>query len=307
MSLDPALRQRLDGLVKSDRVVLFMKGTRAMPRCGFSAAVVEILDGYLDQYETVDVLADPAIREGIKEYSDWPTLPQLYVDGQLVGGADIVRELAGSGELQKTLGADLKPVALPQITVSDAAAAALKDALGGDGADAVRFRVGPRFQYELSLGSKAFGDVELSAGGVAFVLDRKSAERASGTVIDFVKGPEGEGFKIENPNEPAKVRQISATALKDLLDRGDLTLFDVRPAAERAIASIAGAIPLEGDGEAKLQALPKDAAVAFHCHHGMRSQAAAEHFRDLGWKNVFNLAGGIEAWSAQVDAGVPRY
>jgi monothiol glutaredoxin len=102
--LDPATRQRIDDLVKGNRVLLFMKGDRSYPQCGFSAAVVQILDSLIPDYRTVDVLADPAIRDGVKAYSSWPTIPQLYVDGEFLGGCDIVREMYASGELQEKLG-----------------------------------------------------------------------------------------------------------------------------------------------------------------------------------------------------------
>src|SRR5687768_3053043 len=92
-------RERIDRLVKTHDVVLFMKGTRGAPQCGFSARVVDLLDEYVPDYETVNVLADPEIREGIKEYSSWPTIPQLYVRGNFVGGCDIVTEMGQSGEL----------------------------------------------------------------------------------------------------------------------------------------------------------------------------------------------------------------
>jgi monothiol glutaredoxin len=96
------LRQ-IDDLVKSERVVLFMKGSRSFPQCGFSASVVQILNSLLPEYKTVNVLADPEVRQGIKEYSSWPTIPQLYVDGEFVGGCDIMREMYQSGELQQLL------------------------------------------------------------------------------------------------------------------------------------------------------------------------------------------------------------
>jgi len=309
MSLDPTLRARIDELLSRDRVVLFMKGTRDAPRCGFSAAVVEILDGLLDQYTTVDVLADAELRDGIKQFSDWPTLPQLFVERELVGGTDIVWELAGTGELQQRLGVVETPVAPPRIEISPTAAAAISDALRDVPPEegSLRFRIGRRWQYEMAVGPRQWGDVEVEAGGVRVLLDRATARRAEGTRIDYVSGPGGAGFKISNPGEPRPIRQLRPRELRELLDGGAVTLFDVRPAAERALASIAGAIPLEGDGEARLRALPKDAAIAFHCHHGMRSQAAAERFREEGWTHVANLAGGIDAWSAEVDPGVPRY
>jgi monothiol glutaredoxin len=103
MSLSEATRAKLAKLIESDRVVLFMKGDRSYPQCGFSARVVQILDSLLPKYTTVDVLRAPDIREGIKEYSSWPTIPQLYVGGEFLGGCDIVSELYASGELQQKL------------------------------------------------------------------------------------------------------------------------------------------------------------------------------------------------------------
>ena len=107
MALNESLRKQLSELLASNRVVLFMKGTRQMPQCGFSAQVVQILNKLLPIYETVDVLVgSPELREGIKEFSRWPTIPQLYVGGQFIGGCDIVREMNASGELQILIGAD---------------------------------------------------------------------------------------------------------------------------------------------------------------------------------------------------------
>jgi monothiol glutaredoxin len=103
MSLSEATRSKLASLIASDRVVLFMKGNRAAPQCGFSARVVQILDSLLPEYTTVDVLRAPDVREGIKEYSSWPTIPQLYLDGEFLGGCDIVTELYTTGELKQKL------------------------------------------------------------------------------------------------------------------------------------------------------------------------------------------------------------
>jgi monothiol glutaredoxin len=103
MSLSEATRSKIASLIESDRVVLFMKGDRAIPQCGFSARVVQILDSLLPDYKTVDVLRAPDIREGIKEFSSWPTIPQLYVDGEFLGGCDIVSELYTTGELKQKL------------------------------------------------------------------------------------------------------------------------------------------------------------------------------------------------------------
>jgi monothiol glutaredoxin len=96
-------RTRIDELVRSNDVVLFMKGTALFPQCGFSSRAVSILDHLGVAFETVDVLQDPEIRQGIKEYSDWPTVPQLYVKGEFLGGSDIMMEMFEAGELQQLL------------------------------------------------------------------------------------------------------------------------------------------------------------------------------------------------------------
>jgi len=97
------VNQRLSDIVASNNVVLFMKGTPLFPQCGFSSRAVAILDHCGAQYESVDVLQDMEIRQGIKAFSDWPTIPQLYVDGEFVGGSDIMMEMYEAGELQAML------------------------------------------------------------------------------------------------------------------------------------------------------------------------------------------------------------
>ncbi|HEY2335909.1 MAG TPA: Grx4 family monothiol glutaredoxin [Burkholderiales bacterium] len=99
-------QQRIDQIVKGHPVVLFMKGMPQMPQCGFSQLAVQVLNACgVQQFHSVDVLADQEIRQGIKDYANWPTIPQLYVNGEFVGGSDIMREMYQSGELQKVLGA----------------------------------------------------------------------------------------------------------------------------------------------------------------------------------------------------------
>jgi len=99
-------KERIDALVQGNDVVLFMKGSALFPQCGFSSRAIAILDHLEATYETVDVLQDQEIRQGIKEYSDWPTIPQLYVKGEFVGGSDIMMEMFESGELQQLLKAE---------------------------------------------------------------------------------------------------------------------------------------------------------------------------------------------------------
>ena len=103
MSIRESARERIASLIHADRVVLFMKGTPDSPRCGFSATVVRLLNDVRTPYTSVDVLQDPELREAIKQYSSWPTIPQLYVDGEFIGGCDIVEELYASGDLAAKL------------------------------------------------------------------------------------------------------------------------------------------------------------------------------------------------------------
>jgi monothiol glutaredoxin len=97
---------RIAEMVNKNDIVLFMKGTALFPQCGFSSRAVAILDRLGATYETVDVLQDPEVRQGIKDYADWPTVPQLYVKGEFIGGSDIMMEMFESGELQQLINAD---------------------------------------------------------------------------------------------------------------------------------------------------------------------------------------------------------
>jgi monothiol glutaredoxin len=107
--MDDTLKTQIEQTLARGRVVLFMKGTKQFPQCGFSGQVVQILNKLAVPFETVNILADQTMRQAMKTYSDWPTFPQLYVDKQFVGGCDIVRDMYGNGELQKLLGVSDSP------------------------------------------------------------------------------------------------------------------------------------------------------------------------------------------------------
>jgi monothiol glutaredoxin len=101
--MTPELKERIDSLVKEDKIVVFMKGSKLMPQCGFSNNVVQILNTLGASYKTFDVLSDNEIRQGIKEYSEWPTIPQVYINGEFLGGSDILIEMYQNGELQQAV------------------------------------------------------------------------------------------------------------------------------------------------------------------------------------------------------------
>jgi monothiol glutaredoxin len=245
----------------------------------------------------------------MKEYSDWPTFPQLFIKGEFVGGADIVRQMFESGDLEKKLGdlvAPAKPVAL---TVTARAAQELAAALKeGSPGDVIHLTVTQQWEHQLDIGAKEPTHVTIESNGITVQLDRASAQRANGTQIDFIEDATGAGFKIDNPNRPAMVREIAAKDFKSLLDSGKVKeLYDVRTPKEREIAMIAGSKMLDDATMAQIEQLPKDTPLAFYCHSGGRSRAAAEHFLKQGFKQVYNIAGGIDAWSRDVDPSLKRY
>jgi monothiol glutaredoxin len=307
MALSEHQRAELEKKVRTGDVVLFMKGNRRFPQCGFSATVVGILDKLGAKYETVNILEDQSVRDGMKEYSSWPTFPQLYVKGEFVGGCDIVKDMYGSGDLQKKLGVEERSAKVPRITISPPAAKAFQDAVSQAEGEVLRLEIDPEFNCDLHVAPKAEGDIEVHSSGIALYVARGSAARADGIAIDFVQGAGGMAFKIDNPNEPPRVKPLHAKALKAMLDAGSIELFDVRPEDERRMASIAQAKPLDAGGQRLLAALDKNQAIALHCHHGMRSRAAGEQLLREGFTNVYNLEGGIEAWSRDVDDSVSRY
>jgi monothiol glutaredoxin len=99
--MTPELKERIDNLIHQNKIMVFMKGTKLMPMCGFSNNVVQILNTLGVPFETLNILDDPEIRQGVKEYSNWPTIPQVYINGEFIGGSDILIELYQKGELQQ--------------------------------------------------------------------------------------------------------------------------------------------------------------------------------------------------------------
>jgi monothiol glutaredoxin len=308
MSLDPALRSRIETLLQSNRVVLFMKGAPNAPQCGFSAKASGALNALLPQgYAHIDVLADAEIREGIKQYGEWPTIPQLYIDAQLVGGSDIVEQMAASGELHELLGLPTPDRSPPKLTITPAAAQMLRDAVANAGDDyAVQLEVDARHNVRLQLAPADPNAIAVESEGVRVQTDWINARRADGVSIDWADDERGRGLVITNPNAPPAVQPIAPEQALARAGEGSLRVVDVRPADERAIARVGIAFDTFDAGTDALEGLPKDTALAFLCHHGGRSAQAAEHFRQLGFREVYNIEGGIDAW-ADLDASIPKY
>ena len=309
MSLDPALRARIESLLAAHPIVLFMKGEPKAPQCGFSAKAVGALGALGVDYTHVDVLGDPEIREGIKAYGEWPTIPQLYIRGELVGGSDIIEQMANSGQLHEAVGLPAPDRTPPRIAITPAAVQMLREAIAnaGDGY-ALQVDVDSRFHSKLQLAQLDPNAIAAEVDGVRAQFDLASARRAEGLTIDWVDDERGRGLVIDNPNAPPKVTALSPVEARERVAAGTLTLVDVRPPEERALASVNEPFAVfDGDGLVHLEALPKDTPIAFLCHHGQRSAQAAEHFRGLGFRALFNVDGGIDAWADVADTHVARY
>lgn len=300
------VRQRIQHLLEQHRVVLFMKGLPQAPRCGFSSRAVQLLGSVVSDYHAVDVLADEAIRQGIKDYGNWPTIPQLYIDGELIGGSDILAQMFGSGELHQMLGVAPPDRTPPTIEITTQAAQAIAAGMADDPELALHLQIDAGWQAQFQLAPASGDEIVASAQGIRVHMDPLTAQRARGMRIDWVDTARSSGLSVFLPEAPAAVAPLQVEGLRDALAAGQIQVVDVRPAADRARAPFAGAWVWETD-QARLQALPKDTALAFLCHHGISSRAVAEQFRAWGFGRVHNVEGGIDAWSQRVDSAVPRY
>jgi monothiol glutaredoxin len=309
MSLSPDTRARIEQILGAHKVVLFMKGSPDAPQCGFSAKAAGILNGLAPGFGHVDVLADPEIREGIKVYGQWPTIPQLYVGGELLGGSDIIEQMLNSGELHEALGLPAPDRTPPAIEISERAAQAINNALdNAEDGYVLHLGVDPRFNARFELKPASGQEVVAEAAGIRIHLDLASVPRARGLRIDWVEDARGAGLAIHNPNAPAVVKSMSVQQLHDHIIAGTIDVVDVRPAHARALAPFPHPHEvLDEESRERLEALPKDLPLAFLCHHGNSSRQAAEYFRGLGFHDLYNVEGGIDAWSAEIDASVPRY
>lgn len=305
--LSSELRQRIDTLLTSNAVVLFMKGSPAQPSCGFSSKASSILNELIGNYAHIDVLADDEIREGIKIYGQWPTIPQLYVKGELIGGSDIIDQMFNSGELHEVLGVAAPIRITPRLNITPAAAQAIRQAMeNSEPGMSLHLNVDARFQSQFQLKPATGNEIIAEIEGVKVYFDLASAPRADGISIDWVEDARGSGLAIDNPNAPAKVQALSVQALNE--DLKSFIVIDVRPAHARAIAEFPHPHDvLDEDSIERLSALPKGSRLAFLCHHGNSSRQAAEHFRGLGFTKLFNVEGGIDAWAESVDNSLQRY
>jgi monothiol glutaredoxin len=307
MAMNDAVKSRIEDYVKGNKVVLFMKGTPQQPQCGFSAKTVAVLDSVVPDYVAVNVLDDSDIREGIKVYGNWPTIPQLYINGELVGGCDIILNMLNSGELHQCLGLEEPDRTAPEITVTAAASEKILESMKGHEGIALHFQVDANWDAQFNLAPPQGNEITSESNGIRILMDIATAQRARGAVIDWASTMQGEGLAIDLPLAPAPVKQMTVLELAGKLEAGEVILVDVRGADDRSRAQIEGSLVLDRETIEKIESMPRDTGIAFICHHGNSSMGAAEYFRKQGFTEVSNVAGGIHAWSMEVDSSVPSY
>ncbi len=307
MNLSDSVKSKIDNYVHGNKVVLFMKGTPQQPQCGFSAKTIAALDSLLPDYASVDVLEDSEIREGIKVYGNWPTIPQLYIDGELVGGCDIVLNMLNSGELHECL--DLEPPdrTPPEITITEIAATQLKESMQGHEGIELHFQVDANWNSQFNLAPAEGNEISTESNGVRILMDLATAQRARGAVIDWVSSIEGEGLAIDLPQAPPPAKQMTVQELAKKLEADKITLVDIRGDDERSRAFIESAEILTREVMDKLEQMPKDSEIAFLCQHGNASQGAAEYFRKKGDTKISNVAGGVQAWAQEINTSLPAF
>jgi monothiol glutaredoxin len=297
MSLDPATRDRIHDMVTGNKVMLFMKGTPKMPQCGFSARTAGALDSLLpDGYASFNVLEDPEIREGIKEFGNWPTIPQLYVDGELVGGCDIVMEMFNAGELHDLFGLEAPDRTPPEMEITPEAATKIGEFLANYPGQFLHFAIGSDWDAQFQIGPKSGTEIEAQVGDLTVLMDLASAQRAKGAKIDWVTNMHGEGLKLDLPGAPPPVRELAPEELQQKINGGErIVCVDVRGEADRDRTPLEFARPLDAGLMAELKDADRTTPLVFICNLGQSSMDVAEHYRKQGFEQVYNLTGGVNA------------
>jgi monothiol glutaredoxin len=294
----PPSAARIDTLLSDTRVVLFMKGHPGAPQCGFSAKAVGALKSLGVPYAHVDVAGRPEIREGIKAYGDWPTIPQLYIGGELGRRQRHHRADGQLGELHGALGLPPPDRTPPAIEISPSAVQMLRKAVADAGGDVVvRVDIDSAVPHAPAPGAAG---CECRDGG-----SRRHPRGSSTSPARAAR----EGLRIDWADDDTRPRpghrEPECTAAgegmtpAEAIERLSAARCASSTCARRKnarLAAIGGEVLNFDDGLEPIDALPKDTALAFLCHHGNRSAQAAEHFRQQGFREVYNIAGGIDAW-----------
>ncbi len=291
-------KQTIESLISKNTCVLFMKGNPKHPQCGFSSNTVKILHDLIgDDFDYFNVLEDQEIREGIKEYGNWPTIPQLYINKELVGGNDIVTEMFNTGELQSLLNLPQPERKIASITISDKAKENILAGIENIGSSVLMLSIDGQFNTRFSIEEPKGYEVVSEIEEIKIYMDIGTAKRADGIEIDWVEDLNGAGLVIKNPNEPKKVNQLSKADLQKGIESGQYNhIYDVRSESDFLNRSIDGSKRLDKPNMQEIEDFEKDTPLVFVCHVGNSSQGACEFYRKKGYTNVNNLVGGVTEW-----------
>lgn len=296
--MNESTRNQIENLVNNNDCVLFMKGNPKQPQCGFSSNTVNILRELLgENFAFCNVLEDQNLREGIKEYGSWPTIPQVYINKELVGGNDIVTEMYNTGELQTLLGLPQPERKAAQITITDAAKENILSGIQDIGSHVLMLNIDSQFNTRFSIEEPKGYELTSKIDEITIYMDIGTAKRADGIEIDWVEDLQGAGLVINNPNQPKPVNQISKQELKDGIEKGHYQhIYDVRSEDMFMAQTIPGAKRLDKDNMKVIEALDKATPLVFVCSVGKSSQGACEFYRKKGFTHVNNLIGGVTDW-----------
>jgi monothiol glutaredoxin len=291
-------KEIIEKLINSNDCVLFMKGTPSHPQCGFSSNTVSIMKEVLgDDFITFNVLENNEVREGIKEYGNWPTIPQIYVKSELIGGNDIVTEMYNTGELHTMLNLPQPDRTPAQITISDKAKENILSGIENIGSNVLMLSIDGQFNTRFSIDQPKGYEIVSDVDGIKVYMDVGTAKRANGIEIDWVEDLQGAGLVINNPNEPKPVNQLTSEALKKGIEPGKFNhIFDVRSVEHFNSQHIPGSKRLDKENMQVIESIDKNTALVFVCAVGNTSQGACEFYRKKGFKNINNLVGGVSAW-----------
>ena len=291
-------KQSIENLVNNNTCVLFMKGNPQYPQCGFSSNTVKILQELVgDKFSYCNVLEDQNIREGIKEYGNWPTIPQLYINKELIGGNDIVTEMYNTGELQTLLDLPL-PVKEPAaISITEKAQENIRKGIQNIGSKVLMLSIDSQYNTRFSIEEAKGYEIISHVEDIKIYMDVGTAKRANGLEIDWVEDLQGAGLVIKNPNEPKKIKQITKQDLMDGIQRGKYpNIYDVRPENMFLAQSIPGSKRLDKEGMQEIESFSKETPLVFVCNVGKTSQETCDFYRKKGYTNINNLIGGVSNW-----------
>ena len=296
--MNEQVRNKIENLVNNSNCLLFMKGNPQHPQCGFSSNTVNILKELLgDNFDFFNVLEDQEVREGIKEYGNWPTIPQLYINKELVGGNDIVTEMYNTGELQSMLNLPQPERVAANISISDKAKQNIMSGIKDIGNHVLMLSIDNQFNTRFSIEEPKGYEIVSEVGDIKIYMDIGTAKRANGIEIDWVEDLQGAGLVINNPNQPKEVNQLSKEEFKKGLEKGLYKhIYDVRSEDQFKAQSIPGSKRLDKENMQEIENLDKDTPLVFVCSVGNTSQGACNFYRKKGFSNINNLVGGVANW-----------